>query len=158
MKPRAPSYIRKGRKYLPAEVLPFIKTFNYSRAKRVPIDGDLINISSARLNTFRNGLSCVCCGLEGSFFVKEKHRIKPAPFFTLNLYAIDEFGREVQMTSDHIVPRAWVKGLENNRQTMCSRCNHTKGARDISFSELREEVQEKYMFELNSNLLEEIDV
>jgi 5-methylcytosine-specific restriction endonuclease McrA len=108
------------------------------------LDGDSVNFRSSRLATFRHSLRCVCCGLTGSFFVKEKHRLNKnltlLPFH-LNLYAIDHRGYEVLMTSDHIIPRSKAPpNLTNNRQTMCVRCNHAKGNRNISISKLRKEM------------------
>lgn len=62
--------------------------------------------------------------------------------FHLNLYALDHKGREIMMTSDHIIPRSRSKGmgLRNNRQTMCLRCNQAKGSRMISNAELAAEL------------------
>jgi 5-methylcytosine-specific restriction endonuclease McrA len=112
--------------------------------KRVPLDGELVNIHSARLSTFRRSTVCACCGIAGAFFVKERHRKlgkKQEPFFHLNLYALDKNGKEVMMTSDHIIPRGnGGQGLENNRQTMCTRCNRIKGNRLISNEALASEL------------------
>lgn len=50
--------------------------------------------------------------------------------FHLNLYAIDENGKEVLMTKDHIIPKS-KGGADDisNYQTMCERCNEAKGNR-----------------------------
>ena len=84
-----------------------------------------------------NGTKCVRCGIEGKFFAYEFNN-KAALKLTdtkgkshgrhLNLYAIDDKGREVLMTRDHIIPVS--RGGSNamaNSQTMCSNCNTTKG-------------------------------
>ena len=143
--PKPPQFIRSGRKYSPEEIVPRIKSksgYNHS-ARREMLDGDLVNFRSSRLATFKHSLRCACCGLQGSFFVKEKHRITKdlqLPFH-LNLYAIDQNGYEVLMTSDHIIPRSKAPpNLHNNRQTMCVRCNHAKGSRNISIAKLRKEM------------------
>lgn len=143
----APPYVRSGRKYTPGEILPLVRgspSHGGRNTKRVSLDGDEIGIASSRLATFRNsGLRCVCCGIEGSFFVKERHRRIKDPLampYHLNLYAIDGKGCEVLMTSDHIIPRSKVKNVRNNRQTMCTRCNHAKGSRKISIEALRTEL------------------
>ena len=71
------------------------------------------------------GTKCICCGLEGKFFAKERKR--NAKTFRLYLYGIDENGEEVMLTKDHIIPKSL--GGENcleNYQTMCVRCNEEK--------------------------------
>ena len=46
----------------------------------------------------------------------------------MNLYAIDENGKEVLMTKDHILPKSkGGKDEIDNYQTMCIRCNEAKG-------------------------------
>jgi 5-methylcytosine-specific restriction endonuclease McrA len=94
---------------------------------KVELDGDIIKGNSQRYQTFfTNGVKCACCGIEGKYFAKEKNINATA--YHLNLYAIDENGKEVLMTKDHIIPRS--KGGKNhisNYQTMCVRCNVTKG-------------------------------
>lgn len=97
------------------------------RCARVTIDGDKIKGNSQRLQTFfTKGTKCVCCGIEGSFFAKEKHQNDIS--YHLNLYGYDENGQEVLMTKDHIIPRS-KGGKDNidNYQTMCTRCNFIKG-------------------------------
>lgn len=139
------TYIRKGRLYSVEEILPLIKVARNSNhsAIRIMLDGDLINIRSSRLDTFKKGVKCVCCGAVGVYFVKERHANmngKSGGFFHLNLYALDGDWEEILMTSDHIVPRCHQRGLRNNRQTMCCRCNHAKGSRQISNEELAREL------------------
>lgn len=97
------------------------------RNAKVNLDGDIIKGNSHRYQTFfTKGLRCVCCGIEGKYFAKEKgRRVKS---YHLNLYAIDKDGNEVLMTKDHIIPKS--KGGQDhidNYQTMCEVCNMAKG-------------------------------
>lgn len=93
----------------------------------INLDGDIVRGNSQRYQTFfTKGCSCVKCGIEGKYFAKEKHR--NASRYHLNLYAVDNNGREILMTKDHIIPRS--KGGKNhvdNYQTMCKICNEEKG-------------------------------
>jgi len=119
------SYIRKGRSYLPSEVLLHIIPSIGNKKQKVEFDGDSIKVTSDRLVTFKVSLKCAICGIEGSFFVKEKTYNQQV--FHLNLYALDANNDEVLMTKDHIIPRS--KGGKNNPknyQTMCVICNGEK--------------------------------
>jgi len=94
-----------------------------------------------RLNVFNSkGLDCCvpgCC-VKGSFFALERHaNYKPsqnqAAGWHLNLYGYDEFGGEVMVTVDHILPVS--KGGSNhmdNLQPMCAIHNHAKGNLTVS--------------------------
>ena len=119
-------YERKGCKYSLEEIIRLIK----SNKNHILLDGDKINIFSIKLLTFlRCGVKCIRCGIKGSFFVKERHIGQNHNNFHLSLYAIDKFGKEVLMTSDHIIPRSKggaIFGI-TNRQTMCLNCNMRKG-------------------------------
>lgn len=94
---------------------------------KVKLDGDIIKGNSQRYQLFfTKGTKCVCCGIEGKYFAKEK-RIKDKSYH-LNLYGIDNSGKEVLITKDHIIPKS--KGGKDeleNYQTMCIRCNENKG-------------------------------
>lgn len=94
---------------------------------RIEFDGDIIKGNSQRYQTFfTKGTKCVCCGLEGRFFAKERTLFNKS--FHLELYGIDENGVEVLFTKDHIIPAS--RGGEStvdNYQTMCVRCNIKKG-------------------------------
>lgn len=94
---------------------------------RIELDGDFIKGNSQRYQTFfTKGTRCVCCGIEGKFFAKEK--FVNAKSYHLNLYAIDENDKEILMTKDHILPKSkGGKDHISNYQTMCVRCNMTKG-------------------------------
>lgn len=97
------------------------------RHAKVELDGDLIKGNSQRYQTFfTKGTKCVCCGIEGKYFAKEKTQTDGS--YHLNLYAIDKNEQEVLMTKDHIIPKS--KGGKDeleNYQTMCSICNKAKG-------------------------------
>lgn len=98
-----------------------------SPKRRVVLDGDEVRVKGVRMKSFAvNGVTCVTCGLVGKFFVKEK--LPNDNSFHLNLYAIDDNGKEVLMTRDHILPKS-KGGSErlDNMQTMCTRCNGKKG-------------------------------
>lgn len=134
--------LRKGRKYSPEEILPRVKFPSityfrslvdgiaciFARTPRENLDGDPINFSTLRLQTFAaKGIGCVACNLRGSFFVKEKHRTGER-YYHLSLYALDANGEEVLMTRDHIIPRS-RKGKDTleNSQPMCYPHNQEKG-------------------------------
>lgn len=86
-----------------------------------------IKMNSHRYQCFKNsGLKCVKCGIEGKFFAMERGSKCKAYHF--NLYAIDENGKEVLMTKDHIIPKSrGGKCSISNYQTMCYPCNQAKG-------------------------------
>ena len=118
---------RKGI-YSISEVRDTVKDHLFDERKSyVELDGDDIKANSQRYQTFfTKGIECVCCGIEGKFFAKE--RSPGDGHYHLNLYAIDENGREILMTKDHIIPKS--KGGPNtlsNYQPMCVICNKRKG-------------------------------
>lgn len=95
--------------------------------KNRTFDGDKINMSSLRYLVFKYvSHKCSKCGLEGTFFAKE--RTPGVLKWHLNLYGYDKLGNEVMLTRDHIKPLS--KGGENtlmNLDCLCSRCNLKKG-------------------------------
>lgn len=97
------------------------------KENRVDFDGDLVYMDSHRYWLFKNkGVKCVCCGLEGRYFAKE--RCGNVKSYHFNLYTIDKNGNEIMMTKDHIIPKS--KGGQDhldNYQTMCYDCNYEKG-------------------------------
>lgn len=99
----------------------------FKKDAKVELDGDIIKGNSQRYQLFfTKGTKCVCCGIEGKYFAKERS-IRQAAYH-LNLYAIDDNGQEVLITKDHIIPKS--KGGKDeleNYQTMCIRCNERKG-------------------------------
>lgn len=89
-----------------------------------------VSMASLRLRCLKvRGLNCEQCGLQAQYFAVERHSHKanryPAPH--LNLYGLDQQGREVMLTRDHYVPLA--KGGHNgvsNARVLCERCNRKK--------------------------------
>ncbi len=99
------------------------------RNAKIVFDGDRIKGNSQRYQTFfTKGIKCVCCGIEGKYFAKEKWDDQPS--YHLNLYALDDKGNEVLMTKDHIIPKS-KGGIDDisNYQTMCEPCNMAKGSK-----------------------------
>ena len=128
---------RFDKKYSLDEVFKFVnenQDFADNR-KRVEFDGHMIKPYSVRYRTFiEKGHHCVSCGVEGSYFVKERHqsakkkKYNDALPYHLNLYATTEDGEEVLMTKDHVIP--YAKGGSNsvdNMVAMCTTCNFDKG-------------------------------
>lgn len=95
----------------------------------IDFDGDPLKANSQRYTLFfTKGFKCVKCGIEGKYFAKERDPSSNSDKYHLNLYALDENGKEVLMTKDHIIPKS--KGGKNkleNYQTMCCICNKKKG-------------------------------
>jgi len=129
--------VRAG-KYTIKEVLDHVQFVSKreGRNTRVDFDGDLINMASQRYQLFaKKGCRCVICGLEGSYFIKERHASNAT--FHFNLYGVDENGDEVVFTKDHIVPKC--NGGSNtidNYQVMCYVCNHQKGLVDQAWASM----------------------
>lgn len=98
-------------------------------------NGYKVKPDSLRYLTFNQNLECVNCGLKGRFLALEKcindpggnEGRKEGQGFHLNLYALDNLGREVLMTKDHIIPKS-KGGTDDlsNLQTMCTHCNENK--------------------------------
>lgn len=109
------------------------KVMPYNTGKKgtiiIDFDGDPLKANSQRYTLFfTKGFKCVKCGIEGKYFAKERDPSSNSNKYHLNLYALDENGKEVLMTKDHIIPKS--KGGKNkleNYQTMCCICNKKKG-------------------------------
>lgn len=87
-----------------------------------------VNSFSERYLTFEKNHSCVSCGLIADFMALERTNGTPVGKYHFNLYGVDDEGREVLFTKDHILPKS--KGGMNhlsNYQTMCNICNEKKG-------------------------------
>lgn len=94
----------------------------------VDFDGDSIHMGSQRYRLFKKSVTCVQCGIAGTFFAKERSIYQPDAGYHFNLYGNRPDGSEVMMTKDHIIPKS--KGGVNkmsNYQTMCAPCNERKG-------------------------------
>ena len=75
-----------------------------------------------------NGTVCRHCGIKATHWGLDHDKYWKGH---LNLYATDESGEEVLMTSDHIIPKS--KGGSDdvsNRQCLCLRCNQKKADTD----------------------------
>jgi len=94
----------------------------YVDSPKIDIDGHMVKTSTNRLLTYMSGTTCVRCGMKGEFFAVEENGSGPH----LNLYGYKN-GKEILITSDHIVPKA-NGGADtfNNRQCMCVICNMEK--------------------------------
>mgnify|MGYP003635682458 CR=1 FL=1 len=122
--------IRIGRKYSVEEVLAKVPFKATRKDKAIAeFDGDTIKMNSFRYSLFlHKGCTCVTCGLEGTYFYKERQEASVGYHF--NLYGLDKDGNEELMTKDHIHPKS--KGGRDhldNFQPMCQKCNIEKGAK-----------------------------
>ena len=123
--PTYENYIRKAT--IPVcEVIPLI-----GLSERNLLAGESVKVSQTRLLLFKQkGHKCVACGITAWFFAVEKHNQPGIRSFHLNLYAVSRSGVEIMMTQDHIIPRSKGGGDSlDNLQTMCDRCNFSKGNR-----------------------------
>jgi len=80
------------------------------------------------------GVTCVHCGVEGTYFALVKH----GGGLHFDLYGRNELDEPVMLTVDHILPKS--KGGRNqitNYQTLCSPCNQKKGDISLTLSQIR---------------------
>lgn len=123
--------IRKGT-YTIESLLSLVE-MHHTKKDVAMFDGDPIKLGSDRYKVFKfKGICCVKCGLEGKFFAKEMPSTKKPQLIQswhMNLYAINEEGKEVLMTKDHIKPKV-LGGADHfdNYQPMCQVCNSEKGS------------------------------
>lgn len=118
------------------------------------INGYNIVINSDRYDNFyEHGLKCVCCGLEATYAAIEKEQ--NAKHYHINFYGIDADGKEIQLTRDHIYPRA-IGGFDivKNYQTLCERCNKKK--KDKTEMTIEEAVEKGYTSYEYATLMQEI--
>lgn len=117
------------RTYTPGQVLRYVSLNPEDKPRTIKFAGQNVFMGSKRyLNFKRNGLVCVECGLEGTYFALEKHKYQKTPKYHFNLYGKDENGEEVMLTKDHIMPKAKGGTDElDNFQPMCAKCNTRKG-------------------------------
>ena len=96
------------------------------KKKFIMFDGEEIKANSQRYQVFATkGCTCCKCGLQAQYFALEKHDNQDR--YHLNLYGVNEKGKEILFTKDHIIPVS--KGGKNalaNYQTMCRICNEDK--------------------------------
>ena len=76
---------------------------------------------------YTKGITCVGCGISGSYFALERFRDGCENKGHFNLYSLTN-GYEILMTKDHIIPKA-KRGKDHisNFQVMCTTCNLLKG-------------------------------
>lgn len=96
-----------------------------------------VKMNSKRYISFKDNIHCCNCGIKGSYFLLQRHKIRTAEDNTkqavhFNLYAEDELnindGNIILMTADHKIPKS--KGGSDRREnliTMCYICNQFKG-------------------------------
>jgi len=86
---------RLDKKYSIDEVLPYVVCTKYIPKSYREFDGQRVKVCSMRLQTFsKNGTKCQTCGLEGQYFVLERHKTEP---YHLALYGSDG-DKEVLLT------------------------------------------------------------
>lgn len=131
-----PKGFTRIRRFKLDEVLPLVgqdkHTFEW--------DGGSVGLKmrTQRMQLFRRGQSCECCGIRGSHFWLE-YSGHNTPHF--NLYALNGYGHECLMTVDHIHPRSLGgKTTPQNIQLLCQRCNKAKKNDCITLEELRQRV------------------
>ena len=92
----------------------------------IDFDGEQIKANSQRYIVFKEkGCVCATCGLQATYFALERHI--DTERFHLNLYGVDEYGKERLFTKDHIHPKSKGGVSEiDNYQTMCIVCNEKK--------------------------------
>jgi hypothetical protein len=137
----------------PEEIFPII----HSAKLQLPNGKTYFIRNKARYHTFSKNTNCCCCGLKGEIVIiqrdtsQEKNKNYKKVCIdnicmdkaTINLYGIDQYGKLVLMTKDHIIPSSLGgKNNVNNSQTMCTNCNNKKQNRIILLEQLRMEMWE----------------
>ena len=98
------------------------------RKMRIELDGVKVGISKRVLTFYYHGLSCVTCGVKGTFFAVERWPHQHTDSWHINLYGHRADRTEVLMTKDHVIPASkGGKNLLSNLQPMCKKCNEIKG-------------------------------
>jgi Fe-S cluster assembly iron-binding protein IscA len=122
--------IRKG--IVSLDILPKLKDAPTKRKDNeyITLKGVQVKITSQRYLVFQDSLICYKCGLIGQYFAIEKadDKTNTNNTYHLNLYGVNEFGEEILITKDHLIPKS--KGGKNhisNYKTCCEVCNFEKG-------------------------------
>ena len=137
-----PAGKKYNQSYIRARVFEIGEFLNILQTTKEPYHtldkGMKFKTSSLRYDTWLKSVdekgSCICynCGLQATHVVLEKDKKSKLPQFEkiyhLNLYGLDETGREMLFTKDHIKPKA-LGGLDHisNMQLYCAKCNTQKG-------------------------------
>ena len=125
--------LTKSRAYDRIGIVPLEQVFD-NMGGVIVVAGKEVSVRSKRYKCYaRNGVKCVRCGIEGSYFAAERARDTVMvqvvnPKYHLNLYHKTESGGEIMLTVDHILPRS-RGGMDvvENMQPMCVICNTAKG-------------------------------
>ncbi len=105
------------------EIIPLL-----AETAKAEVRGVMVSVGSLRILTYIKGTTCVECGLQAKYWAIERNWSKTSSWH-LNLYTVDNYGKEVMMTSDHFIPiKMGGDNSQVNRQPMCQRCNLAKGA------------------------------
>lgn len=130
-------------KYEVKEILPLetINNIYHNPNQKIEFHGCKINNTNddRYLNFIIHGFKCAHCGLEGKYVKLEKNY----KGWHFNVYGINDEGKEIQLTKDHIYPSS--KGGINdikNYQVLCINCNNLK--KDCAPILLREALQKGY--------------
>lgn len=109
----------RNKKYDVKQILPLLG------GHKIMIEDIIYDLSQPCYKLFKyKGIHCVVCGLEGSFFAKERKMLENC--WHLQLYGVKN-GKEIMFTKDHIKARSMGgKDSIDNLQVMCSDCNQTK--------------------------------
>lgn len=80
----------------------------------------------------KDRFKCVECNKIAAYAALEKLYIngEESSGYHFNFYVIDDKGREIMLTRDHVKPKC-LGGADTktNQQTMCERCNKKKGGK-----------------------------
>lgn len=121
------------------EVLPFTGP-KAPRREYTTDNGEVLKVKmrSLRYQTFKKSLVCVCCGIKGTYMALQRFRHEQSHQAHFNLYGLDERGKPVLITKDHIEPKsAGGKDHVDNMQTMCTVCNGLKKHHPMTVDQLK---------------------
>lgn len=106
--------------------------------ERATVEGTpgTVNTKSLRMRMFaEKGVVCCVCGLKGAFFATERSAGSKDVSAHFNLYAVNQYGHEILMTRDHIIPKSrGGQELMSNMQPMCCKCNSRKGSKLVTIT------------------------
>jgi len=115
------------------DIKKLLKILSCDKQKIVIIDGYKVKNKEKYSLFLRKGLYCKCCLNKAIFAKIEKDDKCKSGFYHLVFY-IMKGRKEIQLTIDHIIPRA-LNGddEEENYQILCEECNRAKGDKIIVF-------------------------